>query len=326
MNSRTSRILSLCSTCKDDKENISEDISGKKEVTLLHNHKKSMLEDNILQTHVDASCSVLLFQNDVLLSLKIEYSNKLSDEHTIVNYGLLAENHGTNLAVQNDINEIIDSNKSSPSNLFSKDNSSDPDFEPNSSDITDNDNSKENKLRKSRICRGRSRRAREKAKLLRNTGQAYKSKSGKTVRGRLLKGPLLMKKVNEDGVKFVWREVQWLRYSSEAPGILQYKNSLTEDEPSKGVNFKRRGRQPSTYLFMSRHHPTIEEEDQEPFESSGSEYVPSKLEKSNSDEQVAQAARLPTANGRTRKRRSKGEGDLLHCQWTNKKEKKQGRR
>lgn len=46
-----------------------------------------MLEDNILQTHVDASCSVLLFQNDVLLSLKIEYSNKLSDEHTIVNYG-----------------------------------------------------------------------------------------------------------------------------------------------------------------------------------------------------------------------------------------------
>lgn len=100
---------------------------------------------------------------------------------------MLAENHGTNLAVQNDINEIIDSNKSSPSNLFSKDNSSDPDFEPNNSDITDNDNSKENKLRKSRICRGRSRRAREKAKLLRNTGQAYKSKSGKTVRGRVMK-------------------------------------------------------------------------------------------------------------------------------------------
>lgn len=122
-----------------------------------------------------------------------------------------------------------------------------------------------------------------------------------------------MKKVNEDGVKFVWREAQWLRHSSEAPGILLYKNSLTEDEPFKSVNFKRRGRQPSTYLFMSRHHPTIEEEDQEPFESSGSEYVPSKLEKSNSDEQVAQAARLPTANGRTRKRRSKGEGDLL--QW-----------
>ncbi|KAK9694909.1 hypothetical protein QE152_g33199 [Popillia japonica] len=36
---------------------------------------------------------------------------------------------------------------------------------------------------------------------------------------QLLKGPLLMKEVNEDGVKFVWKEAQWLRYSSEAPGI-----------------------------------------------------------------------------------------------------------
>lgn len=56
-----------------------------------------------------------------------------------------------------------------------------------------------------------------------------------------LKERFMPRKVNQDGEKFIWREVKWLRYSKEHFGCLEYKATLNEDEPFKKLNFRRRG-------------------------------------------------------------------------------------
>lgn len=43
------------------------------------------------------------------------------------------------------------------------------------------------------------------------------------------------------GEKFEWRKIKWLRYSKNSPGIIQYKESLNENDPFKILNIKRRG-------------------------------------------------------------------------------------
>lgn len=58
--------------------------------------------------------------------------------------------------------------------------------------------------------------------------------------GKILPTKFMMRKVDKDKNKFIWRNVQWLRYTKKF-GTVLYKNSLTEDEPFKTLNIKRRG-------------------------------------------------------------------------------------
>ncbi|CAG9834705.1 unnamed protein product [Diabrotica balteata] len=56
----------------------------------------------------------------------------------------------------------------------------------------------------------------------------------------LLKSSLQVRKVDNDGNRFIWKDVKWIRYQKEF-GLFSYKNSYKEDEPFKTMNFLRRG-------------------------------------------------------------------------------------
>lgn len=58
---------------------------------------------------------------------------------------------------------------------------------------------------------------------------------------KIVKGPLVFKKVNEEGDKFLWHGVSWVRYCSSIIGKMLYKTSLSVDEPFKTLNLRRRG-------------------------------------------------------------------------------------
>lgn len=56
----------------------------------------------------------------------------------------------------------------------------------------------------------------------------------------LLKSTFQVRKVNEDGQKFVWKNVKWIRYDKTF-GKIYYKESHDKDEPFKTLRFLRRG-------------------------------------------------------------------------------------
>lgn len=66
---------------------------------------------------------------------------------------------------------------------------------------------------------------------------------------QLTKGPFIIRKKDEEGNKFIWHDVTWLQYRSCDIGLLYYKTSLSEDEPFKVLNIKRKGR---TLNFMPK--------------------------------------------------------------------------
>ena len=41
--------------------------------------------------------------------------------------------------------------------------------------------------------------------------------------GKIVKGPLVMRKTNEDGNMFIWHDVSWVRYCASMLGKLLYK-------------------------------------------------------------------------------------------------------
>lgn len=55
----------------------------------------------------------------------------------------------------------------------------------------------------------------------------------------LLKGPLVLRNKDTDGLQFKWLEKRWLRYENEF-GIISYKDSLIRETPFKTLNLKRR--------------------------------------------------------------------------------------
>jgi len=58
---------------------------------------------------------------------------------------------------------------------------------------------------------------------------------------KIVKGPLVLRKVNEEGDKFLWHDVSWVRYCSSMIGKMLYKIGLSEDEPFKTLHLRRRG-------------------------------------------------------------------------------------
>lgn len=56
----------------------------------------------------------------------------------------------------------------------------------------------------------------------------------------LLKKKYCIKKKNEDGAPFVFKNVKWLRYTKENKNTVMYKNSLTEDLPFMTLNMTKR--------------------------------------------------------------------------------------
>uniref|UniRef100_A0A6P7HEI9 Uncharacterized protein LOC114347702 n=1 Tax=Diabrotica virgifera virgifera TaxID=50390 RepID=A0A6P7HEI9_DIAVI len=69
----------------------------------------------------------------------------------------------------------------------------------------------------------------------------------------LLKGPLVQKKVSESGERFLWKNIQWLHYDQEHDGLIQYKETLRNEESFTTINFQRRGRK-STNLKVEKLH------------------------------------------------------------------------
>ncbi|CAG9825650.1 unnamed protein product [Phaedon cochleariae] len=58
----------------------------------------------------------------------------------------------------------------------------------------------------------------------------------------LLKTYFINKKTNDAGDQVIWRNIKWLRYSSNEFGIVQYKNSLNQEEAFKRIDFKRKSK------------------------------------------------------------------------------------
>lgn len=58
--------------------------------------------------------------------------------------------------------------------------------------------------------------------------------------GALAKTKFLWRPIDSNGNKFSWRTVRWLRFTKEH-GIVQYKNSLDDEEEFKTLNVRRRG-------------------------------------------------------------------------------------
>lgn len=56
----------------------------------------------------------------------------------------------------------------------------------------------------------------------------------------LLKGPLVLRKINTNGVPFKWHDVQWLRYDNQNNCEISYKTTLT-DEEFLSLSLQRRG-------------------------------------------------------------------------------------
>ncbi|KAE9543698.1 hypothetical protein AGLY_002094 [Aphis glycines] len=61
----------------------------------------------------------------------------------------------------------------------------------------------------------------------------------------LLKKKYNIKKKNEEGAPFVFKNVKWLRYTKENPNNVMYKNSLAEDVPFMTLNMTRRKSNPT---------------------------------------------------------------------------------
>lgn len=56
----------------------------------------------------------------------------------------------------------------------------------------------------------------------------------------LLKGKLIMRKINVENEKVNWRQIKWLRVVRESPGILRYKETLTKENEFKTINCRRK--------------------------------------------------------------------------------------
>lgn len=57
---------------------------------------------------------------------------------------------------------------------------------------------------------------------------------------QMVRTKCLWRNVDQEGNKFIWAEIKWLRYTDNF-GVIQYKNSLSEDEPFKSLNIRKRG-------------------------------------------------------------------------------------
>lgn len=73
----------------------------------------------------------------------------------------------------------------------------------------------------------------------------------------LLKNCFVQKKISETGEKFLWKDLQWARYSRENIGILYYKSSLNIDDTFLSVNFRRRGKQASAISLTKLHNGPV---------------------------------------------------------------------
>lgn len=58
----------------------------------------------------------------------------------------------------------------------------------------------------------------------------------------LLKTVLIVRKTDNAKNPFNWRDVRWLRFLKDQPGVLFFKTSLDEEEDFKEVSFRRRGK------------------------------------------------------------------------------------
>lgn len=65
-------------------------------------------------------------------------------------------------------------------------------------------------------------------------------------------GPFTLKKVNEKKEKFLWRDVQWLRYTQES-GHIFYKNNLGESAEFNTLNLNRKGRTSAKVVVPTIH-------------------------------------------------------------------------
>jgi len=88
--------------------------------------------------------------------------------------------------------------------------------------------------------------------LVRGTGKANKfqvvemSQTDFFDFSNLLKGPLMVHKLNTDKEQFKWQPVSWLQYTKTQKGVLNYKTTLEENEPFKTLSFLRRGNSSTT--------------------------------------------------------------------------------
>lgn len=80
---------------------------------------------------------------------------------------------------------------------------------------------------------------------------------------KIFKGPLVLRKVNEEGDKFLWHDVSWARYSSSMIGKMYYKKSLNEDEPFKTLNLRRRGTRNVEFALEQAYNEPISKEKKE---------------------------------------------------------------
>lgn len=70
--------------------------------------------------------------------------------------------------------------------------------------------------------------------------------------GNLIKTKFQWRHIAEKSEKFSWKNVKWLRYSQGDFGVVQFKNSLNDDEPFKRLNIRRRGFQTVTYSDLEK--------------------------------------------------------------------------
>ncbi|CAI6356250.1 unnamed protein product [Macrosiphum euphorbiae] len=63
----------------------------------------------------------------------------------------------------------------------------------------------------------------------------------------LLKSALNTKKFNDNGEKFVWKDIKWLRFTKNI-GVLLYKDTLNADVPFKTISLLRKGHARSNLL------------------------------------------------------------------------------
>lgn len=59
--------------------------------------------------------------------------------------------------------------------------------------------------------------------------------------GSIVKNKCIFRKVNGDNNKVNWKNIRWLRFASDAPFNIFYKNSVNEKEPFQMLNIKKRG-------------------------------------------------------------------------------------
>ncbi|XP_052131580.1 uncharacterized protein LOC127751676 isoform X1 [Frankliniella occidentalis] len=69
--------------------------------------------------------------------------------------------------------------------------------------------------------------------------------------------PLVWRKSDTDGNKFLFSDAEWFRFQKKSPGIILYKKSLQEEEPFLTLNWKRKRNEPlpEIDLFQKRNTP-----------------------------------------------------------------------